>query len=314
MADIKKLPIQHVVALQFSDPNGISDVTPWQLDFRQIEPGPINTWIQVRQGANLTLLETGISRSVHQTGAAPKGMVTLGIPLSAGVKRWGGCDTPANSALVFGEAGGFDGLSDATFHGVTFSAPKSHVEGLVDRLKLPITGVDLTCSTFSDDQGGARLARVARAAQEMVVPGSDLPLTPEDEEEILTELLMCISARPDEREGSTVSARARALSRALEYLVANVEENPPVSRICQEAGISYRTLNRAFHESFEVGPKAYLLRMRLGRARRDLLTGGTDVMIADVANRWGFWHMGQFAKDYAKNFGELPSQTARHPV
>jgi len=28
-----------------------------------------------------------------------------------------------------------------------------------------------------------------------------------------------------------------------------------------------------------------------------------------MANRHGFWHMGQFAKDYKNLFGELPSQT-----
>ena len=30
---------------------------------------------------------------------------------------------------------------------------------------------------------------------------------------------------------------------------------------------------------------------------------------ANVAHRWGFWHMGQFARDYRRLFGELPSET-----
>jgi len=30
-----------------------------------------------------------------------------------------------------------------------------------------------------------------------------------------------------------------------------------------------------------------------------------------VANAWGFWHMGQFARDYRRLFGELPSDTLR---
>jgi len=34
-------------------------------------------------------------------------------------------------------------------------------------------------------------------------------------------------------------------------------------------------------------------------------------LVADVANRHGFWHMGQFAKDYRKTFGELPSETLK---
>ena len=34
--------------------------------------------------------------------------------------------------------------------------------------------------------------------------------------------------------------------------------------------------------------------------------------IADAANRWGFWHMGQFTADYRELFGELPSKTLRN--
>ena len=34
-----------------------------------------------------------------------------------------------------------------------------------------------------------------------------------------------------------------------------------------------------------------------------------QVMVADIANEKGFWHMGQFAKDYRQMFGELPSDT-----
>ena len=33
--------------------------------------------------------------------------------------------------------------------------------------------------------------------------------------------------------------------------------------------------------------------------------------VADVAAQWGFWHMGQFAADYRRRFGELPSETLR---
>ena len=35
----------------------------------------------------------------------------------------------------------------------------------------------------------------------------------------------------------------------------------------------------------------------------------SSTSITKVANRWGFWHMGQFASDYRKLFVELPSDT-----
>jgi hypothetical protein len=51
----------------------------------------------------------------------------------------------------------------------------------------------------------------------------------------------------------------------------------------------------------------------------DLLIAGAEAEIelvsqrgfslADIANKWGFWHLGQFAEDYRLLFGELPSET-----
>jgi AraC-like DNA-binding protein len=33
--------------------------------------------------------------------------------------------------------------------------------------------------------------------------------------------------------------------------------------------------------------------------------------VHDVATRWGFWNLGEFAADYRRQFGELPSETLR---
>ncbi|MCP4405581.1 MAG: helix-turn-helix domain-containing protein [bacterium] len=76
--------------------------------------------------------------------------------------------------------------------------------------------------------------------------------------------------------------------------------------------MSKRTLQYAFLEHFGVSPKRYLQIYRLNRVRSILKKRDPNsVAVADVANRWGFWHMGQFAKDYRKLFGELPSSTLK---
>jgi len=38
-------------------------------------------------------------------------------------------------------------------------------------------------------------------------------------------------------------------------------------------------------------------------------SSSSSTKIADIANQHGFWHMGQFAKDYKILFVELPSDT-----
>jgi AraC family ethanolamine operon transcriptional activator len=37
----------------------------------------------------------------------------------------------------------------------------------------------------------------------------------------------------------------------------------------------------------------------------------SDSSVAVVAANWGFWHPGQFAKDYKQLFGENPSETVK---
>ena len=101
-----------------------------------------------------------------------------------------------------------------------------------------------------------------------------------------------------------------AIYRAFEAIEEGSEKGVSVREIAKASRISRRTLEYAFRDRYGISPKAFINSQRLVRVRRDLLSKpGT---IADSANRWGYWHMGQFARDYRNQFGELPSQTAVH--
>src|SRR5262245_31620261 len=85
-----------------------------------------------------------------------------------------------------------------------------------------------------------------------------------------------------------------------------------VSDLCRIAKVSKRTLYYAFRAEIQLSPARYLKLKRLEGAHRDLSRpdpAGSSV--TDIANRWGFWHMGQFARDYYALFGKLPSETRR---
>ena len=71
------------------------------------------------------------------------------------------------------------------------------------------------------------------------------------------------------------------------------------------------TMERAFKEHFGVSPKRYLVLSRLSGARRDLIVAADQRSITRIANEWGFWHMGKFAADYRKMFGQSPSATRK---
>lgn len=83
------------------------------------------------------------------------------------------------------------------------------------------------------------------------------------------------------------------------------------------AGVSERTLQTAFRDRFNLTPAAFIKARRLAAVRaalkRSLKDGshGDPVAVGDIAAQFGFWHSGQFAIDYKRAFGELPSTTLR---
>ena len=102
----------------------------------------------------------------------------------------------------------------------------------------------------------------------------------------------------------------RIIKRAQEFIASQEQDPLNVQELAIAANTSTRTLERVFKREFGITPKKYLLGHRLSGAYRQLWHSSPgDTRIADVANAWGFWHMGQFAKDYLGFFGELPSET-----
>ena len=104
--------------------------------------------------------------------------------------------------------------------------------------------------------------------------------------------------------------RERIVRRVRSFLDANPESALSITDICDEVGVTRRTLQNAIQEVFGISPQHYLKAIRLNGFRRALKACNPGLeSIGDVAARWGFWHLSQLAQDYRRLFGELPSQT-----
>lgn len=133
----------------------------------------------------------------------------------------------------------------------------------------------------------------------------------EFEESLVAQLITAALGNLPIADRSTPAVRAKALMGACEYIETHKRDLTTVGDVCAATGASWRTLDRAFKERFSVGPKAYISALRLTYVRNELSNCAPATRISDVANEWGFWHMGQFARDYRKLFGELPSATLK---
>jgi AraC family ethanolamine operon transcriptional activator len=103
----------------------------------------------------------------------------------------------------------------------------------------------------------------------------------------------------------------RSMTRALELIHTSEMKNISAVELCTYAECNPRFLERTFQKRFGVTPKKYIKYLRLARVRDRLLTFDTQSCesIIELAGIQGFWHMGQFAADYRRVYGELPSET-----
>jgi AraC family ethanolamine operon transcriptional activator len=77
-------------------------------------------------------------------------------------------------------------------------------------------------------------------------------------------------------------------------------------------GVSERTLQYAFRDRFGLTPAAFIKARRLAAVSAMLKRADAELAtVGDIAAQFGFWHSGQFAADYKRAFGELPSDTLR---
>jgi AraC-like DNA-binding protein len=294
---------------QFCEINAFGRAIGWDIDFRQLDAGSPRIDAQVLKGPRTTIMEFRLARAYHQRGFAPKGALNFGIPLT-GPLDWHGERVSHSPVLSFNGNSGFDSVSRSGFAGLTLSTTPNMLEDTAATYGVPVP-------KYLVESGGGQFA---------TPPDSVLPLAnhwrrllsarpgthdPDYESELLLQLILTQLGNWKSEDASTSSQRARASSRAIDFIESRPGEAIRVSEVCRETGVAWRTLDRAFRERFGIGPKAYLTRRRLGGVREALAAGPTERRIADVANAWGFWHIGQLARDYRRLFGELPSETRR---
>ncbi|KVO00717.1 hypothetical protein WJ70_03315 [Burkholderia ubonensis] len=107
-------------------------------------------------------------------------------------------------------------------------------------------------------------------------------------------------------EGGIASACVR---RAVAFIEEHAERPLTLTDIAAASHCSVRTLHRAFRQWRDVGVMRHLKDVRLRRVRMALQDPDETASITEIATRWGFGHLGQFAADYRKAFNERPSET-----
>lgn len=283
------------------------------IDLRKLEAGRFRAKLLQLEVGPIRLAYTRHSSVIELSGTAQPGFRSFGLPMPASPPAlWCRAPTSSRTVSVFDASGGFEAVTPAGFETVVFSVSAEYLARLgesvgvgVPREILPNAEV-VTCEPGPMQELRQSLLRIVRTVMNDASLEKCPSLRTELEEDIPSRLLGALADRSPHPRPVALHLRQRALRGALEHIAALPNEMLGIAELCRATGASERTLRRAFTEGLGVSPNAYLRARRLNGSYRELRRG---VRVNEAANHWGFWHMGQFAADYRRMFGELPSST-----
>jgi len=307
-----------VLNQRFTDFENFAQMTrAWDLDFTQLDRGNFQTEIIQIGVGDAQLAQASFNRFIDQKGSPPPGLWTFAMLTDKSSQIiWRRRQVSKKSLMIYPPGSEIDAQSRPGFDVYTLSYSETLLDELTQMFEIP-TFRKLIGETDLISANASELLRFREQAERILSTIKKQPLKVESQaaqreirfnlpQQLISTLVFSRLAyhKPSYRR------RDRALQRAKEYLRENSQEPITVRDLHRATGVSERTLRYAFLEQFGVSPKTYLMAKRLNGVRRQLYHADpSSITIADVANHWGFWHMGQFAADYKRLFGELPSET-----
>ena len=306
-----------LVCLDFNDVDELGEVArAWDVDFRQLNRDGFNGSLIQAGTQQLQIGRVRLQGVIHQHGSTPKGLRTFAIATGRDITlRWRGHEVDRDCALVFPKSRELESISQPDFDMLLVSVTEDSLEAARRRLGLAgseelMDGLEMVyCQGSEIGEWRRWISNTLAAAAEDPALFDDREYTRKANVEISDLIARAVITALCEHRHHRKSRQRRLVEHAICLAHDYAQGIHTVAELSKESGASVRTLRRGFQERFGVSPKAYLLAQRLGGARRDLRSAGQRPLVTDIANSWGFWHIGQFASDYRAMFGELPSQT-----
>jgi AraC family transcriptional regulator, ethanolamine operon transcriptional activator len=296
----------------------VSGVQGFRVELLQIEPGAFTAnGFQAYLGDAL-IGTAHFGRALIQTWKSPARSITIAVKTSQAPALWQGTSFDHSDILIAGPETEMELASQPGFGVLSASFPEQEFLRAV-RLR----GCDPII-----DPGECTLVRLptALAAQPirsairtmisdvMACPAGSLTHKREraNQDDLLARIVITASGGARLYPSKSNIERAQALEQAVSAIKERPAEVLTVAALRRISGASERTLHYAFVERYGMPPARFMKACRLNGARRDLCSIDSHALkVSDIANKWGFWHLGQFAKDYRFWFGELPSETCR---
>ena len=293
----------------------------YSLEAQQLDRGSFTATSQQIVSGSVLVSRLEATRRVEIGGNPPPKYRTFGIPTeSCQPFLWRNQFSDGNTIQLYRDTTELKVVTQPFFEAIDLSIPEDTLNQQCQTLGLPELNVILDDNEMlACHPANMRLLRYS-LRRVCLILGNDpakvysLGMQREIEDELPLLLLNTLYSGKSQRGHTQPGKRQRALKKAVNYIKAYSNTPITLRDLCHETQVSARTLQHAFLDQYGLTPKAYLRAQKLNNAHKELFTSDpSGTRIADIAHRSGFNHMGQFAADYRRLFGELPSTTLQRP-
>ena len=291
----------------------------WSQDYTQLDRGSFSGSVTSVASTNLQIFRESMNRAVDQLASAPSDTYVIGVPtIIEGDASWGGhtVKTDAlitldkNAELLFRTAH-FSEITAAVISAQRLEAYAEEVED-VDLRKVMdnVNPVEIIPANIANQLLTALNDGTSYISQNSQNPNIKHVWRHYEDTLLSTCLQALLHANDCQGRHYDQRIHRYIVSRVRELTLSADGESLTIGEICTALNISRRTLNHAFIRVLGITPVEYIRNVRLHRVRAELQSSPYQVTtIADVAAKWGFWHMSLFARYYRELFGECPSET-----
>jgi len=296
------------------------NVKSWKLDFLQMDGSDFYAHFKQLILPNIQIGYAQINGHIEQNGNVPEGMWTFVIPhKNSSLATYNHILAESNAMILIYPPGIH--FSSTTYDGweiYTFTMAEKDLKEIT--MMLGLGGIEEKLSTVervyidSDEAKGLQeqlenILKYAASLEEKTFDKKEL--------EILHYLLPTIIIKKihtniECTRDILLKEKYLLYIKARSYIHTHLDEDISVNFVAQKFKITERTLQNYFQRDLNISPKRYIIVLRLTKINRTLKASyARKGLIEDTARRFGFYHMGQFAKSYKEFFGELPSETLR---
>ena len=307
----------------FNDFETFSDaVKGYDLDIRQLSRGSFSAEMQHVSHGAVVINRFLTSLRVEAYGGPPPGALTFGVPTGhCDPFVWRHMSTLANSIQVYHSDTELALVTNPLFEAIDVSISQDEFARLCQVWEFPeperlIGNREMViCRSAEMEDLRASLKYVCDTLElgpERLLQDAELRnLVSFQVPYMIASALISSELAPV---NPSAARREYALRNAIEYIQETANEAVTIETVCNEIGVGMRTLQRAFRDRYDLSPKFYLQSQKLNSIYKILLRAHPQTTrVTDVAMDQGYWHLGQFASDYRRFFGELPSDTLQRP-